>query len=175
MRSIADIVKDINEAINIDEAKKFGLAQTYLRAKEKLPGTVTRDGKTEYVGFDDKYKISWYHKVNSLTTRVQANSGFGRTAGKQINSFAMSMIVFLNRKRLNKYADEIVALIQALTPETIKQSIRISFNTTILNDQQVYAQEYVSETYRLGPEHNLFQINYTLEVDLNKDCFNTCS
>ncbi len=90
----------------------------------------------------------------------------------------MSSIVFLNRRKVNLYADELFTVIQSQFPQSVVlepyASITISFNNVILNDMQVYAQEYLSDTYRLTAEHNLFQINYTVEAAFSKDCFNTC-
>lgn len=175
MQSIVDIVEEFNGALTIEGAKKYSIAQTVNRGKDKLPALIDREGKAEYIGIDDRNAISWYHKANSMRSRLVASQGYGRSAGSQVNTYEMSMIVFVNRKLFSKYPDEVVQLIQVLTPETINKSIRISFNTTILNDQQVYSQEYLSDTYRLGPEHNLLQINYTLEATLKKKCLNTCS
>ena len=173
MPSIADIVEIINDHIDVEGAKKYGLAQTLVREKDRLPALVKMDGSTEYVGIDDKNKVSWYHKVNSLTKRQIPAQGYGRKPAGKASVFAMSMIVFINRKRINKYADEVVEIIEDKTPDIINQSIRITYNSVNLNDLQVYSQEYLASTYRLAPEHSLFQINYTVEVS-SRGCFNTC-
>ena len=87
------------------------------------------------------------------------------------------MIVFLNRKRLAWTVDELFTYLQASIPnfftlEPYKQII-FKINSAVLNDETVWAQEY-SESYRLPPEHNLFQINYTVEAAFDKDCFINC-
>jgi hypothetical protein len=178
MHSIHDIVGKINESLDLPQADIHCIAQTVLRKDEKLPAVIGKKGEGLYVGFDDKKGIILYHKLNAVTTSIKVKSGYGDSAGAIANSYAMSMIVFLNRKKVNLYADELFTTIQSQFPQNVTltpyNTITISFNNVILNDLQVYAQEYLSETYRLTPEHNLFQINYTVETTFSKDCFNTC-
>jgi hypothetical protein len=88
------------------------------------------------------------------------------------------MYVFLNRKKSGLFADELFQLIQANFPEVLKiepyKSIRTFFNSVVLNDTQVYSQEYTGTPVKLTPEYNLFQINYSVEVVFTKGCFNKC-
>jgi hypothetical protein len=183
MHSIHDIVGKINESLDLPQADIHGIAQTVLRKNnrdqdEKLPVVIGKKGEGLYVGFDDKKGIILYHKLNSVTTSIKVKTGYGDSKGEIQNSYAMSLIVFLNRKKVNIYADELFATIQSQYLEKVTltpyNSISISFNNVILNDMQVYAQEYLIDTYRLTAEHNLFQINYTVEAAFNRDCFNTC-
>lgn len=178
MHSIHDIVHILNRAINVPLSDVHGIAQTVLKGEEKIPALVKKDGTGVYVGIDDQYGVRIYHKLNSLTTTVKAREGYGRSAGTQINTYSLSMIVFLNRKRVSMYPDELLALLQSQLPEAIKlepyDHVRTWFNNIILNDLQVWNQEYLSDTYRLLPEYSLFQINYTVEVAFKKGCFNNC-
>lgn len=181
MRSIHDIVLTINESLQLGaHVSLFGIATSVIDGNdEKLPAVLKRDGEADYVGIDDRDSIRLYHKVNSVSCSLKASEGYGRSAGAQVNTYAMVMIVFLNRKRRDLYADELFAIIQSQFPEKINlppyASINIRFNSAILNDQQVYSQEYSSERFQLGPEHNLFQIQYSVEATFLKGCFNTDS
>lgn len=179
MPSLHDIVDKINDSLSLPgDADVFCIAQTVTRKNDKLPGVLKKPTEIEYVGIDDKKAIRLYHKLNSLTVRTDARKGYGSSAGPITNVYSISAVVFNNRKKTKLYADELSSLIQSQFPDTVKvvpyQSINIFFNSVILNDLQVWQQEY-SEDYKLAPEHNLFQINYTVEATFTKGCFNTCS
>lgn len=180
MHSVHDIVCELNKSLDLPgNGDIHGLGQTVLRKNDKLPAIVKRSGEAVYVGIDDNYSIRLYHKINAMATRIVPKTGVGRSPGSIANSYSMLMIVFMNRRKVNLFADELVLLIQSQFPDSLTlepyQSINIFFNSVILNDVQVYTQEYTTEEYRLAPEHNLFQINYTLEATFKKDCFITCS
>jgi hypothetical protein len=166
----------INRSISIDNATFFGIAQTVLRGQEKLPAVVYANGKADYVGIDDVDAVRAYHKLATLTVRPSPANNYGRGSGF-INAYSMQLIVFLNRNKKCMHADSLVQILQSQFPEQLKlkpySGIQIFFNSVILNDLQVYNQEYLSETNRLGPEHNLFQVNYTVEATFLKGCLNT--
>lgn len=179
MHSVHDIVNELNKTLNLPgDSDIHGIGQTVLRKNDKLPAIIKRNGEAVYVGIDDQFSIRIYHKVNSMDT-VYKTKGYGDSAGSITNTYLLSLVVFMNRKKIGQYADELVTLIQSQFPDTLKlepyQSINIFFNSVILNDVQVYNQEYTTEEYRLAPEHNLFLINYKLEASFKKECFITCS
>lgn len=172
MRSIRDIVGFINSQVAelLPGIKTCGVAKLTKRDKETLPA----EGET-YIGIDDTYKAQVYHKVNGLTISRQAN-GFGDKV-KKLYTYQMSMILFLNRA--NTEPEDIVAMIDTNIPQQIKtdytQRVTINFLSAILNDEQVYSQEYKnSDTYRLGVGQRLLQINYTLEALYKPGCFDVC-
>lgn len=176
MHSIHDIILKINESFELPKADIYGIAQTIMRGQEKLPGVIGKKGEVYYVGVNDDKGIILYHKINGVVTGIKPK-GYGDSVGNTANTYSMSMIVFLNRARVNMYPDELFTVIQSQTPVTVAlepySTISTSFNSVILNDLQVFAQEYQID-YRLTPEQNLFQINYTVETTFLKDCFNTC-
>lgn len=179
MRSIHDIVHAFNESLSLGEgAGIHGVGQSVLRDDDKLPAVIKQNGEAEYVGIDDKYRIRLYHKLNSVIIKRSA-SGYGGSAGAIVNSYSLSLVVFLNRRKANMFSDELMTMIQSQVPDFIKlkpyDQVSVSFNSAILNDLQVYNQEYSTKKYRLGPEHNLFQLNYTAEATFTKGCLNTCS
>jgi sulfur relay (sulfurtransferase) DsrF/TusC family protein len=94
-----------------------------------------------------------------------------------VNTYSLSMIVFLNRKRVTLFSDELFNSIQDQFPAQLRlqpyASINLSINSVILNDTEVWAREYSSE-YRLTAEENLIQVNYTVEVAFLKGCFVNC-
>lgn len=180
MPSVHDIVDKLNESLELPSGSDiYGIGQTAVRGKDRLPGVVNRkNGEIIYVGIDDKKPIRLYHKIDRILVRTDPKKGFGNSLGPITNIYSISLIVFNNRKRTKMFADELSSLIQSQFPDSVSlepyQSINIFFNSVILNDLQVWQQEY-SEDYRLPPEHNLFRIDYTVEATFLKGCFITCS
>lgn len=185
MHSIHNIVESLNESLSeLFGSKRFigskihTVAVTVLTKNgEKMPVIIDKKGEGHYVGIDDRFPVRLYHKFNTMNTKVDQKTGMGRGIGDIINTYSLSMIVFLNRKRACLMPDEFLLLIQSNFPDFLKlepySSIKILFTNAILNDMQVYNQEYLIPE-KLLPEHNLFQINYTVETSFRKGCFNKC-
>lgn len=179
MPSVHDIVDKINASLDLPGGSDInGIAQSAYRKPDRFPGVVKKGGEIRYVGIDDKYSVLLYHKLNSVSVKTDPRRGFGNSTGPINNSYSISLVVYNNRKKTKQFADELSSLIQSQFPDTVKlepyQSINIFFNSVILNDLQVWQQEYSIE-YQLPPDHNLFQINYTVEATFLKGCFITCS
>jgi hypothetical protein len=177
MHSVHDIVDTVNKALapKLPPGKVYGIAQTVVRGDERFPAVISRTGEGLYCGIDDRDPVSLYHKLGTVTTVMAP--GRGREFDIQ-NSYAMAMYVFLNRRLVNKFADELLLSIQAAMPRTVAldpySSVFIRFNGVILNDFLVYGSEYLSGTFRLAPEHSLFQVNYTVDATFQKNCINNC-
>lgn len=175
MRSIADIVKEINNAAPFDGKQVFGIAQIANKDGVLLPNE--KDTGT-WIGIDDSVPVRIYHKVQGMTSTLRPGSGFGDDLGDQVNVYQMQMIVFNNRKRSKTDSDQMVLLLQVNTPREVMseyfKSIRITYNNVVLNNAQVWAQEYGNSPYRLGSGQDLFQINYTVEATFKKGCFAKC-
>jgi hypothetical protein len=177
--SIHNIVDDINKSLvelNLAEAVYYGVAQTAIRSEEKIPAIVTRNGELSYVGVDDKRGVIVYHKLNSLTTRVDLKNSIGRQP-TYINQYSLSAYVYLNRRKVKLLNDEFYNSMVEAVPTIFSvppyQSVTLVFNSVLLNDMQVWAAEY-SEPYRLPADQNLFQVNYTVEASFLRGCFNKC-
>ena len=183
MPSINDIITEINKKIPVITGSSInGVAISALRSEKKQPVVYgIKEGMS--VAVDDKYSVILYHKLNTLNVSYKAKEGYGRGLGVIVNSYGCQMIIFLNRKRLAWTVDELFTYLQASIPnillqqngQTLEPYKQIIFQITsaVLNDETVWAQEY-SESYRLPPEHNLFQIKYTVEAAFEKDCFINC-
>lgn len=173
MRSIHDIVQKINEAIPVDSRDTYGIVTMSRRGDQIIPSI---DGK--YIGIDDTYPMRVYHKINGMTSQLRAGSGYGDSVGDQVNTYQMSMIVFNDKKRTKLSSDQMVLMLQVNTPRRVAselfKSIRITYTNAILNDVQVFAQEYGSTDYRLKDGQSLIQINYTVEATYKEGCFAKC-
>jgi hypothetical protein len=181
MRSIHDIVDLINAEFTFKDSVIYCIAQTVARTNErgedeKVPFMPQKGNNGVYVGIDDKYGIILYHKLVNLTSRTDPKRGMGREPF-YVNTYSLSMIVFLNRKRVTLFSDELFNSIQDQFPAQLRlqpyAGINLSINSVILNDTEVWAREYSSE-YRLTAEENLIQVNYTVEVAFLKGCFVNC-
>lgn len=175
MRSIRDIVQNINDALCgvFKGAQVYGIARTAIREDGLIPVI-----QEKYIGIDDNFALQVYHKINGITISTRPGSGVGRDPGHNVNTFQMSMIVYSSEKRTKLAADQIALIIQSVVPKIISSdfflSIRTQLTSVILNSQQVYAQEYKSDTFRLDEYQSLTQINYTVEIAFKTGCFDIC-
>lgn len=175
MPSIRKIVDELNVIVAgvFSGAKTYNIAYPALRDQDILPAVGEK-----YVGIDDTFPMQVYHKLNTLVSSLQPVRAYGDSRGAQVNAWGMSMIIFNNGKRTKLTSDEIVLLIQSNIPQSIEsdyyQYVNLTFQGANLNDQQVFAQEYRSEKYRLLSNQNLIQVNYTLETVFKKGCFIKC-
>lgn len=172
MRSILDIVRLINKHLDnlLPGLKTYGIAQLVPRDTETLPA----EGE-KYIGLDDIHSAQVYHKINGMTITRQAR-GFGDKVD-QLYTYQMSMIVFLAKPFIRP--EDLVPLLQNALPQQFKtdytKRVSINFLSAILNDQQVFAQEYKNTSaYRLDLNQHLFQVNYSLEVLYKPGCFDVC-
>lgn len=180
-------ISAINEQISpllaaFTGARLNRLAQSIVRGRganiELLPALVDMDGEGTYIGMDDTSPITIYHKANSITMTEKPNSGYGNSKALKINTYANSMIVFLDRKATKMMPDELILLLQANLADEIKlkpyQTIQFRFQNIILNSQQVFASEYQNTEYKIPPQFSLLAINYQIESTFDKSCFATC-
>ena len=171
------------------DKKIIGIAQAMPR-KEKndiqlLPSYVDNNGEGQYVGVDDDYSLIIYHKVNSVTVGKTASGGrYGDGTGYDAHVAKMSMVVFGRRDRLELTNDELAIYLQANVPDAVDAPLlkalqfkvaNININDIVLNDLQVFQEEYQGFTYFLKPEQFLFKLNYSIESAFLKKCFANCS
>jgi len=182
---LRSFIDKINESFTglLPGIKVFGLAQSIVRTVgvelELLPGVVDRNGEIKNVDLDDADPVRIYHRNAGITvTRVAQRQGYGDEFNDVINTYQMAMIVYINHKRSKLFPEELFLLLQSNLPDALKsepyKSIYIRPANVILNSQLVFAAEYSGTTFKLPPEHSLFQINYTIETTFAKKCFEKC-
>jgi hypothetical protein len=176
MHSIRDIVKELNSSLAWLPAgsEANGIAELLLRDDVTMPVI-----NGNYVGIDDIYPIRIYHRLTSMTSAIKQGTGAGRSVGDQVNTYQLSMVVYLDRPKSNMYPDEFLLFAQANTPERLTmqpyRSIVTTFTSTVFDSLLVYRQEYVSsDTYKLKEDQYFFKINYSIETTFSKGCFKTC-
>lgn len=182
---LRSLIEKINAAFQgvIPGIKTFGLAQSIVRKtreeeEEKLPGVVDLNGEVEYVGIDDVDPIRLYHRVSGISTGRSTRQGVGDSLSDIMNTYQMSMIVFVNNKRTKLFPEEVFLFLQSNIPDAVKSDpyklIFIRTTNVILNSQLVFLAEYSGSKFSLPPEMSLFQINYLIESTFKKDCFAKC-
>jgi hypothetical protein len=176
MHSIRDIVVELNSSLTWLPAgsEANGIAELLLRDEVTIP--VINEC---YVGIDDIYPVRIYHRLNSMNSSIKAKTGYGREAGDYVNTYQLSMAVFLDRPKSRMYPDEFLLVTQANFPERLSlepySSIVTNFGSAVFDSQLVYRQEYInSDTYRLKEDQFFFKINYSIETTFSKGCFKKC-
>lgn len=176
MHSIRDIVKELNSSLNWlpSGSQANGIAELLLRDDVTIPVI-----NENYVGIDDLYPVRIYHRLNSLTSSIRPNTGAGRSVGDNVNTYQLSMVVFLDQPKAKMYPDEFLLFAQANTPERLLvspyKSVVVTFTSGAFDSLAVYRQEYISsETYRLKEDQFFFKINYSIETTFSKGCFKKC-
>ena len=159
-----------------------GMAQSMNREAggktETLPCLVDKKGEGIYIGIDDKYPVIIYHKAGQIIGTQKTGSGYGDSIADQVNTASISMVVFIDRKKIEMLPDEVAMMIQANLADGLKvkdyKSVTVRIQNIILNTQQVFASEYQNTPYKIKSSQNLFVINYQIESTFNKRCFATC-
>lgn len=175
MHSIRDIISSLNELIELPKgSEKNGVAELVPRDEQTIPEL---DGK--FVGVDDKYPVRIYHRVLSMSSKVEPKGGYGNSAGDVVNTYSITMVVFLQHERAKLYPDELILFIQASLPDHLKlapyKHIKITFTGANLDSQSNWTQEYRQGTdYRLKSDQFLFKMNYNIETTFSKGCFKEC-
>lgn len=162
--------------------KTYGLARTVTRKQgsesQTLPCVVNKDGEAIYVGIDDDVPVIVYHRIASISTARSARPGTGDGHSDLVNTYQMAMIVFIDHKKAKLYPEELFLLLQANIPDAYNlqpfKTIFIRTANVILNSQLVFSAEYAGTDFFLPAEKSLFQINYTIESTLKKECFAKC-
>lgn len=176
MHSIRDIVTELNNSLTWlpSGSEANGIAELLLRDEVTIPTINDR-----YVGIDDVFPVRIYHRLNSMNSIIKPGTGMGRSVGDQVNTYQLSMVVFLDKPKAKMYPDEFLLVVQASAPERLSiqpyKSVVINFGNVVFDSLLVYRQEYISsDTYRLKEDQFFFKINYSIETTFSKGCFKTC-
>lgn len=165
----------MNETIELPKGSEvFGVAELVSKGESTLPEV---DGK--FVGIDDIYPVRIYHRILSMSSKIDVKGGYGNATGDVVNTYSIAMVVFLQHQKAGRYPDELMLIIQANMPDQLKivpyKNIRVTFTGAQLDSQSNWAQEYRSGTdYRLKSDQFLFKINYNIETTFSKGCFKEC-
>jgi hypothetical protein len=171
MLSVNDITKWSNEKIAplIPGMKTYGIAKAAIRGDFIAPYA-----EEQYIGIDDTYPAQLYHKQLTVNSTTVPRSGYGDNEQSLQNTYQMAMVVFYNEKTSGMPADELYTFIQSIITGVLKaegyKSVRVGVSSAILNDGQVWAQEYGQSPFKLSGPQRLIQINYSVVMVFDKNC-----
>ena len=169
--SILDITKWINEQLcNIMPGiKTYGIAKIATKGDGTIPYV---DGRSAAI--DDTYPSQAYHKQLSISSTTVPSSGYGDNDQSLQNSYGMALIVYFNEEKCGFSADKLYTFIQSSITGRLKsagyKSVRVGVTSAILNDAQVWAQEYGATQYKLAGPQRLIQVNYSVTMVFDKEC-----
>jgi hypothetical protein len=171
MLSILDITGFVNSKVEkiMPGLKPYGIAKTAIKGDGLAPYT-----DEKYIGIDDTFKAQAYHKQLTINSATIANSGYGDDEADLQNTFGMALIIYFNEEKCGFSADKLYTFIQSAITGRLKskgfKSVRVSVSSAILNDAQVWAQEYGATQYKLAGPQRLIQVNYTIVMVYDKEC-----
>lgn len=179
----------INEALkNLSEAfvgsRILGLAESIMRGstdqEQIFPAIIDPNGEAKPIDVNDVYPITIYHKQNSVSISEKNNSSFGDSRALKIYSYSNVMLVHINGLTVKKTSDEILLLIEANIPDSLKvlgvnlRSVQLKIETAIVNSLTVFNNEYKNVPYRLPLNYYLMAIYYKIDALFDKKCLNKC-
>jgi hypothetical protein len=175
MLSVNDITTWSNDKVAplIPGMKTYGIAKAAVKGDNIAPYI---DGKhlEIYAGIDDTYSAQMYHKQLSISSTTVSRSGYGDNEQSLQNTYQMALIVFYNEKNTGIPADQLYTFIQSIITGVLKaegyKSVRVGVSSAILNDGQVWAQEYGQTPFKLSGPQRLIQINYSIVMVFDKHC-----
>jgi hypothetical protein len=193
LKKIVTLINDglnegfLNQKLFVNN-KIIGIAQLLPRREndklELLPCYVSNNGDAQYVGPDADYDYLAYHRCLGITVaKANVNTGYGDAKGYDANSTRMSYVVFCCKNKIEKSNDEIALFIQANFIEALEKenlqdlqlkACNIKITDIVLNDLQVFNEEFQGVEYFLKPEQFLLKVNYTIESAFDKKCFKNC-
>jgi hypothetical protein len=166
---------------NFIGAKYFLTAENVFRSDKNAswPNIYDEQGQGTYVGVDDINPMMIYHRCLAIGFSTNAaRPGFGDREDR-VGLFQMRMAVYGDRQRLHLTNDELGMLIYANMPAIFQNlpnfgNVVIRTQSIVPNNMQAFRNEYERIEYFLRPEHQLININYTIESKINLNCFNQC-
>lgn len=192
MAILNDVVHELNLALNktlfsksarFVGAKLFGISEPAPRidgaGESEYPQIFDLNGDGTYAGIDDTQPLILYHRKQNLTISQAPGRSYGDNPPGDVNTYAMTMVVFFKRRELQMEGDELAQYIRRNLPGDVSNKnfhyLSVTVNTVVLNSQQVFRTEYSGNVkYFLKPEHALIAINYTIEGTPKMACFNGC-
>jgi len=170
MLSILDITGWINGKLCkfMPDIKTYGIAKAAVKGDGIAPYI-----DEKYIGIDDTFKAQAYHKQLTISSANVPSSGYGDNEQSLQNTFGMALIIYFNEEKCSS-ADKLYIFIQSAITGRLKsagfKSVRVSVSNAILNDAQVWAQEYGATQYKLAGPQRLIQVNYTIVMVYDKEC-----
>lgn len=177
---LSNFISAINSKLSglLPDIKVYGLTNLIQRGTETFPAIIDKTGEGTYVGFDDIQSAIIYHRNTGITVTRKTQQGYGDVHSDVINTYAMSMFIYLDHKKSCLIPDEFFLYLQSNFPDAIKEDpfsfIRVNITSVILNQQQLINTEYAGSDFKIPAEKSFFALTYNIETTLKKKCFEKC-
>lgn len=171
MLLLNDITQFINGKVSeiVPGAKVYGVAKMAVKDGQIMPYI-----DEKYIGIDDTYTAMSYHKQLTVASTTVPRTGYGDGDLSLQNTYQMAMVIYLNENKTGFVPDQLYTFIQSAITGVLKaesyKSIRVGVSSAILNDAQVWAQEYGQSPYKLSGPQRLMQINYSIVIVFDQNC-----
>lgn len=186
IESIVNLVDALVVAnFGASKIKYWGLCHQEERDGNNIPVKYIGSGDVENVSFDDKYALAFYHRITSEDESKDSNLGFG-TKLQVVQTYNMKLVVFANSRNLKSeqtdlsYAlrNDVCSIIpSSLTSAQLTildaQSGFINIGAKDIDKRAVFSTEMGETEFKVGPEHILFAINYSVRLTFLESCLST--
>lgn len=160
----------------------FGLATRYYEEDKFFPGVVNVQGEITNCFLQDGYSVSWYHRNNSGTYNVVPNN-FGNKNDKVEESNVVNLVIFANSKKINVSFETLKDIFISSLPSVLSKAecesseimgCEIELTAHELDSQLVVKEETNQDNVRVGLNHGLILIRYTIKSTYRRGCAVIC-
>lgn len=170
-------------------AKIAGIAYQVVRQEtedvlEVWPAIVELNKVEQYIGVDDAFPLTIYHRILNNAYADDAKTGqFGDGFTAQVCTTDAVMIVSGKRNPLKLTSEQLEALIVAGFPDQFINgsidglqlfSAKVVLRSSDMDSMRVFSNEYKNVQYFLSAEDIFFSMNYSIVSRYKKSCFNIC-
>jgi hypothetical protein len=189
MAKLNEIVEIINLLVNAKltgakyaSVKQHGLASLVTNDKNlTAPFAISRSGEGSYVGYDDKFPFTSYHRyLGSTYNESDANYGNDNSRKSQVQN--MVMMVMGKQSKITLFPDDLEMLIvsafpSGLTPtqkEDFKfKSCGIKITGSNHDLSSLFKREFANQKFSPDSNKFMFELRYQIECTWGKECINT--
>jgi len=184
----AQLATGLSKCFSPEKIKVYGITESVLdssAAQEgarpiRYPIVVDNNGEGTMVAIDDRFDIILYHKLESITTTLDATKGFGDSLGNYFEQANFGMMVASFREKTGKTASWLESIVKDEMPQSFtlnnkatgKRLFKASLKPLVSNfDKYVLLQREYTEAAVAFPHIVFFEIKYRIESSYKAGCF----
>ena len=169
-------------ASNLLPIHAFGLASRYYEKEQYFPGVILDNGEITNCFLDDNYSVSWYHR-NEKGTYNTIENNYGNNLNKVEEENDISLVIFTNTKKIKLSTEVLKDIFTNSLPSVLSKSTcesldifdcRIELQSHELDSNLVFKSESNNDNVRVGVEHGLILIRYTVKSTYRRGCAVIC-
>jgi hypothetical protein len=169
-------------ANNLQPKNGFGLATRYYEADKFFPGIVSKSGEITNCFLQDQYALSWYHR-NAVGTYDVLENNFGNKLDKVEETNPINVVIFADTKRIKVSLETLKDIFISAIPSVLSKAecesaeifgCQIELTAHELDSQLVVREETNQDNVRVGLNHGLILIRYSLKSTYRRGCTVIC-